>query len=113
MFAALKKQQQSALFAQSQTCSESRIREEDKGLLGKRSLPEQMEGQVKTVTESEGFYHLLIKNSSSTKAGTPGSANSDSADPREFKLAKRDLYLERKQESPKCEYRDLLQAMNI
>jgi len=67
---------------------------------------------VKTVTESDNHYHFILKNNSSTKAGTPGSGDSDSENRKEFKLIKKDLYKERNPDSPKCDYKNLLSMIN-
>ena len=68
-----------------------------------------MSGIVSKVVEGEDCYHFIYKNSS-TKGNTTNSGDSsnDAACngsiqdvPREYKLVKRDLYLERQQKEPK------------
>jgi len=69
-----------------------------------------MEGVVKTVTQSQNYYHFHV---SSTKTTTANGGDSDS-DKREFKLVKRDLYLENREKSMDLQERkDLLNLLNI
>lgn len=81
-------------------------------------------GVVSKVVEGEDCYHFIYK-SSSTKGNTinSGDSSNDAAcngsmqdeQPREFKLVKRDLYLERQQKEPKSapDYTELQQVMNL
>ena len=74
---------------------------------------------VKRVYESDNFYHMVLKNnSSSTKAPTTvdeGGESDDQPPNHEFKLKKVDLYLERKEKEnskqDSCE--NLFKFMNI
>ena len=75
---------------------------------------------VKRVYESENYYHMVLKNNtSSTKAGTTIDENGESDDQNvkneEFKLKKVDHYLEQKQKENSaddgCE--NLFKLLNI
>jgi len=50
---------------------------------------------VKTVYETphDNYYHLVLKNSSSAKAGTAADSDEPQAEGKEFKLVKVDKYL--------------------
>lgn len=70
---------------------------------GNQEMQEQeppMTGIVQKVYEGEHYFHMVLKNSSSTKAATTVGADSiddgeDNSRQREFRLIKTDLYLER------------------
>ena len=66
-----------------------------------QKLKIQEETLVKKVYETDNFYHMVLKNNtSSTKAGTIIDDQAESDDQvknEEFKLKKVDLYLERKE----------------
>ena len=57
-----------------------------------------MTGIVKTVYEDDHHYHMVFKNDSSTRGNTTDEDKRSGAAQGEFKLEKRDLYKERKEQ---------------
>ena len=76
-----------------------------------------MDGIVSHVYETDECYHLVF-NGNSTKAGTTCDSEDHPTDneqdkKREFKLIKRDLYLENRTLKPGNDYQSLLNMMSI